>query len=177
VDADLDIQDLCAVADVTPRTVYFYIQQGLLQSPDGTGRGAKYGPRHVVRLRLIKRLQKEHLPLAEIRRRLDALSDKDAELLLATPRKAAASPKASALDYVRSVLQGGHAPLSHRSPTAESQAHSDATPGDTGRATWERVALDPDIELHIRRPLSRQRNRQVEKLLAAARDILKGNDE
>ena len=53
MDADLDIQDLCAVADVTPRTVYFYIQQGLLQSPDGSGRGAKYGPRHVVRLRLI----------------------------------------------------------------------------------------------------------------------------
>jgi hypothetical protein len=35
------------------------------------------------------------------------------------------------------------------------------------------VILNDDIELHIRRPLSRLRNRQVEKLLAAARDLLK----
>ena len=177
MDAELDIQELCAKADVTPRTVYFYIQQGLLQSPDGTGRGAKYGPRHVVRLRLIKRLQKDHLPLSEIRHRLDALSDSEAESLLATPRKAPSTSKASALDYVRSVLEGNHSPLSRRSPTpAGSVTHPDMAPGDTGRATWERVALDPNIELHIRRPLSRQRNRQVEKLLAVARDILREDD-
>ena len=175
---ELDLSELCALVDVTARTVHFYIQQGLVPGPDGTGRGAKYGPRHVVRLRLIKRLQKEHLPLAEIRRRLDALTDSDAEALLATPRTPPPTSKKSALDYVRSVLEGTRSPHMARSPSPHASATSPVTtPGDTGRATWERVALDPDIEIHIRRPLSRQRNRQVEKLLAAGRDILREDEE
>jgi DNA-binding transcriptional MerR regulator len=174
VTQELDLSELCALVDVTPRTVHFYIQQGLLPGPDGTGRGAKYGPRHVVRLRLIKRLQKEHLPLAEIRRRLDALTDEEAEALLA--RTESESPaRASALDYVQSVLR-------RDSPTfvRESRARPNSTPtlpsppaNEVTRSTWEHVILNDDIELHIRRPLSRLRNRQVEKLLAAARDLLK----
>ena len=172
---EFDLSELCALVDVTPRTVHFYIQQGLVPGPDGTGRGAKYGARHVVRLRLIRRLQKEHLPLAEIRRRLDAITDDQAEALLATtPRSAPAASKKSALEYVRSVLEGSRPSVTARSVTPDAFAsRPDMAPGDTGRATWERVALDPDIEIHIRRPLSRQRNRQVEKLLAAARDILR----
>jgi len=35
------------------------------------------------------------------------------------------------------------------------------------------VALAPDIELHLRRPQSRDMNRRVERLLAAAREIFK----
>ncbi len=42
----------------------------------------------------------------------------------------------------------------------------------TTRATWERVALSPDIELHIRRPLGRLDNKRVERLIAIAREIL-----
>ena len=101
---ELDLSELCALVDVTPRTVHFYVQQGLLPGPDGTGRGAKYGQRHVVRLRLIKRLQREHLPLAEIRRRLDTLTDEEAEALLARTQSESAA-RASALDYVQSVLR------------------------------------------------------------------------
>jgi hypothetical protein len=43
----------------------------------------------------------------------------------------------------------------------------------TDRSQWERVALVPEIELHVRRPLSRTRNRQLERLLESARQILK----
>jgi hypothetical protein len=39
------------------------------------------------------------------------------------------------------------------------------------RSQWERITLTPDIELHVRRPLSRDHNRRVERLLDAARDI------
>ena len=48
-----------------------------------------------------------------------------------------------------------------------------APANEVTRSTWDHVVLNDDIELHIRRPLSRLRNRQVEKLLAAARDLLK----
>ena len=40
------------------------------------------------------------------------------------------------------------------------------------RSQWDRISLAPDVELHIRRPLSRLQNRRVERLLAVARDIL-----
>ena len=63
-----DLQELCTEAGVTPRTVRYYIQQGLLQEPEARGPGAHYTEEHLDRLLLIKRLQKEHLPLAEIRK-------------------------------------------------------------------------------------------------------------
>jgi hypothetical protein len=42
------------------------------------------------------------------------------------------------------------------------------------RSTWERIALANDIELHVRRPLSREQNRQLEQLLRVARDLFTG---
>ncbi len=54
-----------------------------------------------------------------------------------------------------------------------------APPDDTSsfgqRSQWERVAITPDIELHIRRPLSRRDNKMVERLIAFARQ-LQGED-
>jgi hypothetical protein len=38
------------------------------------------------------------------------------------------------------------------------------------------AVLAPDIELHIRRPLTREQNKRVERLLAAAREILQEDE-
>ncbi|MGH8542343.1 MAG: hypothetical protein ACREX3_01575 [Gammaproteobacteria bacterium] len=40
------------------------------------------------------------------------------------------------------------------------------------RAHWERIGLSPDIEIHVRRPLSHPQNRAVNRILEAAREIL-----
>ena len=69
------LTELAARADVTPRTVRYYIAQGLVPGPLAQGPGAHYTDGHLARIRLIKRLQREHLPLAEIRARLRALGD------------------------------------------------------------------------------------------------------
>lgn len=95
----LDLNELCTRTGVTARTVRYYIQNGLLHSPGQTGPGAKYDGGHLARLLLIRRLQQEHLPLAEIRRRLHALDDSAVEQLL-KQRPA----RSSAADYVREVL-------------------------------------------------------------------------
>ena len=101
-DADaFTLPDLCDLAAVTPRTVRYYIAQGLLRSPAGAGPGARYDAGHLARLRLIRRLQREHLPLAEIRRRLAALSDAEAIERAAEP---VAASGGSALDYIRDAL-------------------------------------------------------------------------
>jgi len=43
------------------------------------------------------------------------------------------------------------------------------TPPD--RSTWERHALSPDVELHVRRPLDRRANKRVEQLIRIAREL------
>ena len=40
------------------------------------------------------------------------------------------------------------------------------------RSQWERISLTPDLELHVRRPLSRLQNRQLARLLQLARGLL-----
>ncbi len=43
---------------------------------------------------------------------------------------------------------------------------------ESARSQWDRIALAPDIELHVRRPLARRQNRMVERLIALARQLL-----
>ena len=102
------LTDLARLADVTPRTIRYYISQGLLAAPTGSGQAARYGEGHLARLRLIRRLQKEHLPLAEIRSRLGRLSDDELDALLADEdtTNAPPPPTDSATDYIRRVLGG-----------------------------------------------------------------------
>jgi DNA-binding transcriptional MerR regulator len=148
----LDLPDLADRAGVSIRTVRYYIQQGLLQEPEARGPGAHYTEEHLDRLLLIKRLQKEHLPLAEIRK---AIQSGAAE---------AAIPR-SARDYVRSVLGKQHS-VSEVMSSPPMQL-----PEEPVRSQWERITLAPDIELHLRRPLSRGVNKKVERLLDVARDL------
>jgi DNA-binding transcriptional MerR regulator len=44
-------------------------------------------------------------------------------------------------------------------------------PAMAGRSHWERIAVTPEIEIHIRRPLSRRSAKRAERLVEFARDI------
>lgn len=103
LEPEFDAAQLASQAGVTTRTIHYYVQQGLLRPAGSSGPGPKYNRGHLARLRLIKRLQREHLPLAEIARRLKPLSDEAVEQVL---REAGTQPArgSSALEYVRSVL-------------------------------------------------------------------------
>src|SRR5829696_5916655 len=79
----LTLSELTATADVSVRTVRYYIAEGLLPPPEGSGPGSAYTPGHLDRLRLIQRLKEAYLPLKEIRRRLSGLSDDEVRRLLA----------------------------------------------------------------------------------------------
>lgn len=186
-DITFDLNDLCEQCDVTPRTIRYYIQQGLLPSP-GLGGGARYGPGHLARLRVIRKLQRDHLPLAEIRRGLEGLDDEALQALLITPPRANPASATSAVDYVRTILgapaRGTAGALAGRSPSASPGSlapppvplpppSSPASRAAPDRAQWEHISLTPDIELHVRRPLSREDNRRVEKLLEQAWPIFR----
>ena len=183
---------------------------------------AKYGAGHLARLRLIRRLQAEHLPLAEIRRRLEGLDDETIRELAdaasrrrrPTPRSSTCGPSWAGRGRVAATLRTGarpiprpgtgHARRSRRparvpGPAARHGAggravrHADAVadaarprrrrpsarrrrprrPDAAGeRSQWERIVLAPDVELHIRRPLTRSQNKQVDRLVTIARELL-----
>ena len=111
------LTELADLAGVTPRTVRYYLAQGLLPAVGQSGPGSKYDAGHLARLRLIRRLQAEHLPLAEIRRRLDDLDDDDIRDLAGEGEPA--PPADSALEYLRTVLAApGTATIAERATPA-----------------------------------------------------------
>lgn len=168
--ASYDLQELSAEAGVTPRTVRYYIQQGLLPAPEQQGPATRYGRSHLDRLRLIRHLQAEHQPLAVIRKRLEELGDEDVRRLVT--RAAPAKAPSSAVDYVRSVLGGGSLPRVRSASAVYVAEPTSVRPSSPGRSEWDRISLTPDVELHVRRPLTRDVNRRVQKLLDLARQIL-----
>jgi DNA-binding transcriptional MerR regulator len=66
-EASYSIQELANLAGVSRRTVRYYVQRGLLQTPLGTGRGRHYTQAHLERLVEIRTLQEQGVSLSEIR--------------------------------------------------------------------------------------------------------------
>lgn len=172
----LDLSTLCELGGVTPRTVRYYIQRGLLPSPGRQGPGTEYSQGHIDRLLLIRRLQSEHLPLAEIRKRLEKLTDRQvAKAVGETGGGAARKGKGRKANDALAYLEGlGVRARGARKGDARGAA-AEAFPAE--RAQWERLTLTENLELHVRRPLSREQNKRLERLLEAARRILGGEDE
>lgn len=197
-EARYSLAELARVTGVTPRTVRYYIAQGLLPGANETGPGAWYDEHHLARLRLIRELQREHLPLAEIRQRLAGLGADEVAGLLAEQQAAETPPTGSALDYIRGVLgtsPSQPAPVrarlsmpasppamllqriqSTRPPAMLAEAvptpHPPIEAPTAERSQWDRIALTNDIELHVRRPLSRIDQKRVERLITIARQVL-----
>ena len=182
-EAGYAITDLASLAGVTPRTIRYYVSVGLIPAPDQAGRAARYGEDHLRRIRLIRFLQEQHLPLAAIRSRLASLTDDEVASALSEPDP---QPAGSALDYIRSLTSGTRQPRVASPPPPypeDPAAHARPMPSPAYApppttkpvaATWERIPLAPDVELHVRRPLSRTTHKRVERLITIAREILGG---
>jgi DNA-binding transcriptional MerR regulator len=74
---DLTIDDLEKHSGLSIRTLHYYMQKGLLPSPDKRGKYASYSQEHLDRLDLILILKEMHLPLNEIRELLDSLTPEE----------------------------------------------------------------------------------------------------
>ena len=169
------LSELTKLADVTPRTVRFYVAQGLLPAPTLEGPNTRYTDEHLARLRAIRKLQAAHLPLAEIRRQLASMPVEQVTRVA----EATATQPSAAIDYIRDILQPPTAPAAmprmrdYEPPEMPEPPQSRMQPTETqgSRSQWERISLDPDIELHVRRPLTRTNNKRVERLIAIAREL------
>ena len=72
------MRDLCTMTGLSRQAIHFYIQEGLVPQGTKTGRNmAFYGPEHVERIRIVRRLQEDRfLPLKQIRALLDGDADR-----------------------------------------------------------------------------------------------------
>jgi DNA-binding transcriptional MerR regulator len=193
----LDIDELARAAGVTPRTVHFYLAQGLLPRVGPGGKGPRYSEGHLLRLRLIRGLQDLRMSLGEILTHLRDLQT-DEQVRGALERLPHGPPEgapkeAGALAYVRSVLAGLSAerPRPASAPRAARAVRppevlsasplfptgpSVPPPEPRRRATrWERIELAPYLEIHVRRPAGGpEEQRKVRALLDEARRLFGG---
>jgi DNA-binding transcriptional MerR regulator len=64
------VGELAELGGVSRRTVRYYVQEGLIPTPYGVGRGPHYGPEHLEELLKVKAMQEQGMSLEAIRRRL-----------------------------------------------------------------------------------------------------------
>ena len=148
----------------------------------GRGSGARYSQHFLDRAMLAQRLRSENVTLGEIAKRLSGIPDEELEQLLAGGVGAMQQKgRGSAADYAAAALSSrgmftsalqqrmaGHsATRSQQVPTATTSQRAGA------RAHWERITLSDGVEIHVRRPMNREENRLLERLLEEAERIFR----
>lgn len=174
VDITYDIQDLVNTSGVPRRTVYFYVQQGILPPPDGAGLAARYGEDHLLRLRLIPVLRQQGLRLDEIRARFAKMSPDEMRQALAVGQaapKAEPNVKRTTATIPLPGLAPAPAPMPRPTPPMRE------VPG--GYSGWEQqhctqFQLPAGITLVAPDNLSAADRQRLEQVLQAARQIFSG---
>ena len=144
------------------RTIRYYMTEGLVQTPEEKqGTASVFSYLHLLQLLTVKKLQAEHLPIRKIRELVAGKSETELEALLGVAGPTSKrSRENEAKKYLESLLASSSnipapppvrfsaAPqLTAPPPQSTSQSHS-----------WERLEIEPGLELHIRsdyKPASR----------------------
>jgi DNA-binding transcriptional MerR regulator len=168
--SELTLPELADRAGITPRTIRYYIQIGLLPSPGTSGPGPHYDESYLDRVRLIKRLQRAHMPLAEIRKQLAEIDDQAVHGLVQSFQQVKSGQVSeSALSYVRPLLAASL-------PRDLASIEPPEVPLQPTHSQWDRIALSPDIEVHVQRPLSRRTNRVLDEIIRHAQRLFEEDD-
>jgi len=158
------IGELANLTGLTVRTIRYYMDEGLLPPPQSQGRYAYFKENYLSRLKLIQRLKDAYLPLKEIKRILDPLTDDEikeyAEKKELTDLGMSAmplSPNRRAVDYIENVMRNqiheksvnqAFSRLSPLSPTTVSMEKREPHSQPEG-STWRRIELRKGVEIHI----------------------------
>ena len=142
-DADkLSLDDLASLTGTTPRTIRFYIQQGLVSRPEGAKRGAFYLRRHVEQLLMIRRWTDAGLSLERIRELVDGAPE-DPPPAAARPGSVQVWSRVTLADGLEVHLEPGRAGLSPEQVRALVRAVTEAyhavraTPGHVPAASTD----------------------------------------
>ncbi|HZI13553.1 MAG TPA: helix-turn-helix domain-containing protein [Myxococcus sp.] len=116
------LAELAEEAGVSPRTVRYYVQRGLLPAPPFKGPDTVYGEEHLLRLKAIRVLQARFLPLDAIQAELQRLSP----------------------DALRTLARESATPVPPVYPPPPV-----VSPRPVGMARYQRWELAPGLELHV----------------------------
>jgi DNA-binding transcriptional MerR regulator len=143
------------------RMVRYYLTEGLLApAEEKQGTASVFGYQHLLQLLAVKHLQAEHLPIRKIRELVEGRSERELERLLGLDAKAA--DKNAALSYLESLLTQTRPAHTSPPPPANTQSFAKRrsvvpsmpqsaapSPAPPTAATWERIEIEPGLELHI----------------------------
>lgn len=197
------LDELSTLADVTPRTVRYYIAEDLLPPPIIGGRNATYSQEHLDRLLAIGAMKEMYLPLREIRHRLNTLTPEQ----MRDPAYIASLSQAVAVD--RAMMKRMHhrgrpdrveGRGEGRETAADYLAHVDGRDRREGRdwrdrranrpaaahpvaapeppsATWERFPLGDDAELLMRSSKAQRMGPGLHRMLHRLRHVIENEDD
>jgi DNA-binding transcriptional MerR regulator len=196
------IHELAEQANVSVRTIRYYLDEGLLPQPQARGRYALFNSEHLERLELIRRLKDAYLPLKEIRQKMDSLSgeqvrdllDKNGDAAdmqaesLPSPQLQQREPDSSALDYISKLLET-HPPVPPPRSISQPFALKSAAPQESVQSqltrvptiseesekpeTWRRVLLAPGVELNLRQPPEPEHKKKIQQILDLANRLFR----
>lgn len=126
------------------RTIRYYLAEGLIQTPEEKqGTASVFNYLNLLQLLTVKKLQAEHLPIRKIRELVAGKSEQELETLLGV--RGPSGKKTEAKRYLESLL--APAPSA---PRLEAAAAPPPTQQLDASASWQRVEIEPGLELHIR---------------------------
>lgn len=123
------------------RTIRYYLAEGLIQTPgEKQGTASLFGYLNLLQLLTVKKLQAEHLPIRKIRELVAGKGEPELEMLLGVGSVAAKKTRdGDAKRYLESLLAPESTPPPPPAPQMLDQS-----------ASWQRVEIEPGLELHVR---------------------------
>lgn len=177
------LKELCRLADVSERTVRYYITEGLLPPSQGSGLAASYNQQHLYVLLAIRWMKNQYLPLAEIKQRLVDLTPAELkEIAVKSEQIVNSAVGDNALDYLERLRANKKFNTGSSTSTPPNPVPTVATthtnwppvgqPVSEEGESWQRINLAPDIELHYRAQANQpERQAKIKQLLEQARRL------
>ncbi|HSL55153.1 MAG TPA: MerR family transcriptional regulator, partial [Pyrinomonadaceae bacterium] len=130
------------------RTIRYYLAEGLIQTPEERqGTASVFTYLNLLQLLTVKKLQAEHLPIRKIRELVAGKSEQELETLLGV--RGPSGKKTEAKRYLESLL----APSARAAPVQDAAPMQAAGPPPQqldASPSWQRVEIEPGLELHVR---------------------------
>ena len=153
--SELGIEQKRGTVSLVPdeRTIRYYLAEGLIQPADEKqGTASVFSYKHLLQLVAVKKLQAEHLPIKKICELVTGKDEQQLESLLGvTTSVRKRTDDKEAKRYLETLLAPSMLVASIKSAPPEAPLSAEAQPARSDlSASWQRVEIEPGLELHIR---------------------------
>jgi len=178
--AELELEQARGTVTSVPdeRTIRYYLAEGLIQAPEEKqGTASVFGYLNLLQLLTIKKLQAEHLPIRKIRELVAGKTEPELETLLGISGPLGKKSRdTEARQYLESLLAPRPTQPLRSAPTlpvdtfaaAPMKQETSTPPAAPQSHSWQRVEIEPGLELHMRSDYSPPPSGKTRSLLEKA---------